>query len=731
MTIVGSNLSQWGNAGQFETDPSTWGMFSINSHYLYTRSSTYHHQDSYSAQVSAFTLDPVFAAQGSVLALQWAKPLTIGNKYTVRAWVRVENAFASDASYLSFQGKSLSNPFTFLQNRTILEARGNWVQIEGRIVATVTNYTFSLYVNPATGADYLDPAGGQVYVDQFEVFEYIDDVVPTCTLAIDDPSIVVTDASGPSASDGSITMATTGGTAPLQYSKDGGATWQVSDYFAGLAHGIYSMKVMDADGCTASRSISVNDAAAAFDFTMVKTDETLAGFHNGTITITVTGTGGPFTFSKDGGTTYQAGNLFNALAPGDYTIAVKDASGNVIAHNITILAGSVIFDKIWFSRNPITYPAAAAPGWGLLTNVRIYNDVQVDENTDGTYVSKLKVDLPPDADGNVVFYNREAFTDSLKAIPPALNANTIVRLTDRIKLFKNNTAQLQDDQVDPPGATTASLPHLVVLGGISKFAWATIDYFGNYLPTHKKFMSWAPVTKPVDKSQEDYLNYFVFTLTTTTLKVQIKAYFDDGTNETAIVATLAGVVYGRIYQIPAGPANTGAALINPAKTLIRYELSLLDQANVICSEVRTYVLDTISHPRKRLFMFLNSLGGYEVLRFTGVATKSAVISKTEVAKFLAYNYNALDGEFEMNDVSLRESTNLSTGYIKQADALAWVEYMEDFLTSRRVFDVTDGQRRPIQIKPATFAIAQDQNYEYFVRFTADGAYEDENYTPKL
>jgi len=271
------------------------------------------------------------------------------------------------------------------------------------------------------------------------------------------------------------------------------------------------------------------------------------------------------------------------------------------------------------------------------------------------------------------------------------------------------------------------------LGGLSKLQWASIDFFLEYLPTKKKFMTWAPVIKPVDKYQEDYLNYFVFDKTTFTLKFKLKVYYDDATNETIITTPIdATAQYGDLYQFPAGPVNSGAMAAAGAagKNLVKYEISLLNQADALISEVRTYILDAVSHPRKRLFMFLNSLGSYEVLRFTGVAERQAIINKNEIAKFLPYNYSSLDGEREMNDVSLRESDNFSTGYFNDQYGKLWLDYMKDLLLSKRVFDVTDGTRVPVMIQPATYPMGADQNYEYYVRFVAADAYEDENYTPK-
>ncbi|HMG90756.1 MAG TPA: hypothetical protein VK589_11875 [Chryseolinea sp.] len=385
-------------------------------------------------------------------------------------------------------------------------------------------------------------------------------------------------------------------------------------------------------------------------------------------------------------------------------------------------------DVASLSKNPITLGKAAAVDWESATNYRLYNDVRVEDVADsGTYNSKLKLELPPDADGNVVFYLNEAFKDALTTVPPTLNQNTIVRLTDRIKRFKCFTGELINDEVTP-GDLDESTANLVLFGGIAKFSWPTLDYLNTYLPTNKKFLTWAPIQKYVDRLQEDYLNFWNYSEDITELKLQIKAYFDDNTDETAVTTNLSPVTYRSLYQIPAGPVNSGATLVNPAKNLTRYELSLLDQDDNVISEVRSYFITIVRHPLTRFFMFLNSLGSFEVLRFTGQADKQTDFSRELVQKFLPHNYAAVDGEFELNNNIIQPKHNYSSGFIKGTMAKAWHEYMQDFLNTSRLYDVTDGRRIPLNIIGGNWSEA-DQNYDRFIRFDVKPAYEDQSFTP--
>ncbi len=63
--------------------------------------------------------------------------------------------------------------------------------------------------------------------------------------------------------DGTITISTTGGTAPLQFSIDGGLTFQASNQFNNLIPGNYSIVVRDANSCTVSSNNNIINAPPA------------------------------------------------------------------------------------------------------------------------------------------------------------------------------------------------------------------------------------------------------------------------------------------------------------------------------------------------------------------------------------------------------------------------------------------------------------------------------------
>jgi gliding motility-associated-like protein len=121
-------------------------------------------------------------------------------------------------------------------------------------------------------------------------------------------------------SNGLITSTVAGGTGPYQYSINGGA-YQVSDSFQ-VAEGTYTIRVRDANGCIAIRTVDVTQPAL-LTATAVATPATCAG-NDGTVTVTATGGTAPYQYSSDG-VNFQPSNSF-ALAAGTYTIVIRDAN---------------------------------------------------------------------------------------------------------------------------------------------------------------------------------------------------------------------------------------------------------------------------------------------------------------------------------------------------------------------------------------------------------------------
>jgi len=126
---------------------------------------------------------------------------------------------------------------------------------------------------------------------------------------------------------GLIAISVLGGTPPIQYSIDGGTTFQTSSVFPNLMPGIYNIEITDANGCTQTDIATVGASAATTIGLVTTADPTSCSASDGMITITATGGTPPLQYSISNGISYSANNVFSNLSANTYNIVVQDANG--------------------------------------------------------------------------------------------------------------------------------------------------------------------------------------------------------------------------------------------------------------------------------------------------------------------------------------------------------------------------------------------------------------------
>lgn len=131
---------------------------------------------------------------------------------------------------------------------------------------------------------------------------------------------------------GSVTATGAGGIAPLQYSLNG-TVYQSSNLFAGLSAGTYTLYVKDAGGCVQTTLVTVI-ASSAPTVTATVFNANCSS-NNGVITANGSGGVAPLQYSING-TIYQTSKYFINLAPGSYTIYVRDAANCIQTTTATI-----------------------------------------------------------------------------------------------------------------------------------------------------------------------------------------------------------------------------------------------------------------------------------------------------------------------------------------------------------------------------------------------------------
>lgn len=134
------------------------------------------------------------------------------------------------------------------------------------------------------------------------------------------------------ANNGSADLTVTGGAGPYNYSWNTGAT---TEDITGLAPGNYSVTVTDGNGCIKSLGFTITEPAPLAT-SPAKTDITCNGADDGTISVSVSGGTGPYTYAwADDGSILTSTR--SSLTSGNYTVTVTDANGCIDVESITII----------------------------------------------------------------------------------------------------------------------------------------------------------------------------------------------------------------------------------------------------------------------------------------------------------------------------------------------------------------------------------------------------------
>ncbi len=163
--------------------------------------------------------------------------------------------------------------------------------------------------------------------------------ITLCNLAL---TLTKTDVTCNGATNGKITATATGANGAATYRLLSGTTEvsaNATGIFTNLAAGPYSVEVKDANGCTASATVTVGQPAALAASLAASAEQVCKG-QSLTLTAVVSGGTAPYQYSFDGGAAYASANEFtvsNLMTSATYAVSVKDANQCVTTGTVKIV----------------------------------------------------------------------------------------------------------------------------------------------------------------------------------------------------------------------------------------------------------------------------------------------------------------------------------------------------------------------------------------------------------
>ncbi|MEX1000957.1 MAG: PKD domain-containing protein [Crocinitomicaceae bacterium] len=140
--------------------------------------------------------------------------------------------------------------------------------------------------------------------------------------------------------DGEATATPTNGVGPYDFVWDDPAT-QNTQTATGLAPNTYTVEVTDVMGCPGSGTVVIAEPTELVLDSTVTIDAS-CGTNNGEITFYANGGTPPYSYSIDGGTSFQGSEIFTALAANTYNIVVEDDNGCSLSGTATVNSSSAL-----------------------------------------------------------------------------------------------------------------------------------------------------------------------------------------------------------------------------------------------------------------------------------------------------------------------------------------------------------------------------------------------------
>lgn len=138
---------------------------------------------------------------------------------------------------------------------------------------------------------------------------------------------------------GGFTIYGSGGTPPYTFAYNG-ANFQAGNIFSGLGPGVYTLDLIDANGCVQDTVIVLTDPAPTLvNLTLQR--PSCNNFSNGAITANAYNSQAPYTYALDAGA-FGNNNVFTGLPSGTHTIHIKNANGCALDTAVTLTDSTTI-----------------------------------------------------------------------------------------------------------------------------------------------------------------------------------------------------------------------------------------------------------------------------------------------------------------------------------------------------------------------------------------------------
>jgi len=382
----------------------------------------------------------------------------------------------------------------------------------------------------------------------------------------------------------------------------------------------------------------------------------------------------------------------------------------------------------------VTNLTVATPAGGvdevLQENIKLLCDVYVEDVLNSGLFNKIVgFELDPDEDGAATFYIQSALRSRTGIDFPDYGLTAPVKCINNNKRYYVKYAEKYGDPVEVKRYYLGDTGR-VIRGGVSNLHFPDSSSYFDQLIARFFGLSWQPDPKIKEGNTVDTQEFLMVIVPpgVTELHIQATVWYTDGTDDSIDnVNTTAGMADYEIWCWATGFNALALGDLEPTKTPLKYRLAFIDQATNNQANTVMYYIDQKSELEDKTFLFVNSLGGVDTVRCTGIATDGFKIERNIAERVLGYDFVATQGALFQSYARKQTINQQSTGW-KTKEEIDWLE--ELFISEYVVLD--DGtQWIPLIINKNTVQKYKSKDNLFALVFEYVYAWTDEVYSQAI
>ena len=358
------------------------------------------------------------------------------------------------------------------------------------------------------------------------------------------------------------------------------------------------------------------------------------------------------------------------------------------------------------------------------------------------YVLIGEDNLVPDEDGNVLFKIQE-YLNSQFSFDFEWPEGTITFLFKKENAFKKFFIEYAEkfEGLGKKLFSTETISTYVITGGLDHIALAKLNEeektWWDYYLERKDALTWQPREMIVNKFQPVKLTYLVWKSGVTAINLKVKIVYDDATTYT-ITKTSTAVQYD-IFEAILSYQKLGLSSYSPSKTINYYEVWIQDQSGTRLSVSRYFYVDQYYRENETVFIFENSLGRADVVRFTGISEQNSDFERSTSERIPQEGFTWRDHQVGDYDSLEVQKININTGWMNELSKRPkqMADYLREFYLSKKIYQLVNNRLYPIRITGKSQFINKSDETLSFTEFEAERGYtdkyfsQDENIHPSI